>query len=394
MEKNWFKQFKFLREKSMIEHTVKSWEKFKNELPHQSGEMLKRNWGHSWHSMCSYQGKLKPSIARTLVETFMPSKPGRLLDIFSGVGTIPFEARLLGHKAFGFDISPAAVTISKAKLELIEEKEVRCVLSELENFISCNKFQNNYHSHAEIKFNGSIESYFHEDTFREIISARNYFLSKTILTSSESLVQACLLHILHGNRPYALSRNSHPITPFAPTGDFVYSNLLTKLSNKVNKILLQSSEIPDTGSRAFHQDSTKKWPIEVDNLDAIITSPPFYDSTRFYSANWMRLWFAGWEREDFQNKPKEFVDEAQKKNFAIYNDIFKQSETRLKKGGYFLMHVGKSKKSDMSGEIAKIGSNFLKLEDIFDESVAHCESHGIKDKGTTTHHQYLVFTKN
>ncbi|HCD2380150.1 TPA: SAM-dependent methyltransferase, partial [Klebsiella pneumoniae] len=62
--------------------------------------------------------------------------------------------------------------------------------------------------------------------------------------------------------------------------------------------------------------------------------------------------------------------------------------------GVFLMHVGKSKKSDMAGQIAKIGSNYLSLIDIFDESVEHCESHGIKDKGTTTHHQYLVFTKD
>lgn len=77
---------------------------------------------------------------------------------------------------------------------------------------------------------------------------------------------------------------------------------------------MQNSDgIPDTGSKVFYQDSTKSWPEEVNNLDAIITSPPFYDSTRFYSANWMRLWFSGWEKDDFQTKPKDFVDETQKK---------------------------------------------------------------------------------
>ena len=25
----------------------KKWEQFKKELPHQSGEMVKRNWGHN-----------------------------------------------------------------------------------------------------------------------------------------------------------------------------------------------------------------------------------------------------------------------------------------------------------------------------------------------------------
>ncbi|AGH75059.1 SAM-dependent methyltransferase [Edwardsiella piscicida] len=372
----------------------KKWEQFKKELPHQSGEMVKRNWGHNWHSMCSYQGKLKPSIARSLIDTFMPSGKGRILDVFSGVGTIPFEARLLGHTAYGFDISPAAVNISRAKLEVISKNEIQEVINKLSDFIDQNKNSIDYNEHNLIRFNGSIESYFHPETFKEILCARKFFLIKGELDASESLVQSCLLHILHGNRPYALSRKSHPITPFAPTGDFIYSNLVIKLIKKVERVLLNSDGIPDTGSKVFYQDSTKSWPEEVNNLDAIITSPPFYDSTRFYSANWMRLWFSGWEKDDFQTKPKDFVDETQKKSFEIYDNIFKQSQQCLKKDGVFLMHVGKSKKSDMAGQIAKIGSNYLSLIDIFDESVEHCESHGIKDKGTTTHHQYLVFTKD
>jgi hypothetical protein len=35
----------------------------------------------------------------------------------------------------------------------------------------------------------------------------------------------------------------------------------------------------------------------------------------------------------------------------------------------------------------------LKFIDLFDETVEHCETHGIKDKGDTTQHQYLVLQK-
>lgn len=332
----------------------KKWEQFKKELPHQSGEMVKRNWGHNWHSMCSYQGKLKPSIARSLIDTFMPSSKGRILDVFSGVGTIPFEARLLGHTAYGFDISPAAVNISRAKLEVISKNEIQEVINKLSDFIEQNKNSIDYNEHNLIRFNGSIESYFHPETFKEILCARKFFLIKGELNASESLVQSCLLHILHGNRPYALSRKSHPITPFAPTGDFIYSNLVIKLIKKVERVLQNSDGIPDTGSKVFYQDSTKSWPEEVNNLDAIITSPPFYDSTRFYSANWMRLWFSGWEKDDFQTKPKDFVDETQKKSFEIYDNIFKQSQQCLKKDGVFLMHVGKSKKVIWQDKLLKL----------------------------------------
>ncbi|MBS1501314.1 MAG: hypothetical protein JST32_04585, partial [Bacteroidetes bacterium] len=80
------------------------WKNFKETLPHQQEPFSKKNWGHSKHSLCSYQGKLKPAIANKLVKTFVP-EGGSLLDPFSGVGTIPFEAALAGKMAYGIDIS-------------------------------------------------------------------------------------------------------------------------------------------------------------------------------------------------------------------------------------------------------------------------------------------------
>ena len=47
------------------------------------------------------------------------------------------------------------------------------------------------------------------------------------------MVFAAFLHVLHGNRPYALSRNSHPLTPYAPTGDFVYKNVIQHITDKI-----------------------------------------------------------------------------------------------------------------------------------------------------------------
>ena len=47
----------------------------------------------------------------------------------------------------------------------------------------------------------------------------------------------------------------------------------------------------------------------------------------------------------------------------------------------------------MAAALQQIGERYLHLEDWFSESVEHCESHGIRDKGTVTHHQYLLFEK-
>ena len=371
-----------------------AWNRFKATLPHQQGDMARRNWGHSWHSMCSYQGKLKPAIARCLVDALMPKNGGYLLDTFSGVGTIPFEARMRGHTAFAFDISPAAVAISRAKLEQIDWVAVEKLIETLAAKIRKDRSSMlSTESLEAIHFNGPLTSYFHEDTLQEILVARNYFLKNKPVSGSLAVVFASLLHILHGNRPYALSRHSHPITPFAPTGATEYRGLVERLRQKVERNKASSDDVPAVLGRSYFQDVTKSWPRAVDGLDAIITSPPFFDSTRFYSANWMRLWFAGWEAQDFNKCPIDFVDERQKKCFSVYENIFKQAQERLKVGGYFAIHVGKSKKCDMAAALQQVGERFLCFKDWFSESVEHCESHGIRDKGTVTHHQYLLFEK-
>jgi hypothetical protein len=128
----------------------------------------------------------------------------------------------------------------------------------------------------------------------------------------------------------------------------------------------------------------------VDQLDAIITSPPFFDSTRFYLANWMRLWFCGWEANDFRVRPLAFVDERQKSSFEIYEPIFRQGRERLKPNGVMVLYLGKSRKCDMAQSLARVASRWFHVADVFTESVAHCESHGIRDKGTVEAHQYLV----
>lgn len=369
-----------------------NWNNFRQDLPHQKGDLSKRNWGHPWHSICSYQGKLKPSIAHTLVRALLPESGGIMLDPFSGVGTIPFEARLKGHQAFAFDISPAAIAISRSKLEAFQTEDVSEELHRLDDWINKNKVDFSKSDFREIRFNGPLEDYFHPETFAEIVSARNYFLEYGYTNPARALVMSCLLHILHGNRPYALSRRSHPITPFAPTGETVQHSLIEKLEKKLQRVL--KNPIGDScESKVYNQDAAGLWPADVNNLDAIITSPPFFDSTRFYSANWMRLWFAGWDAKDFSTKPANFVEVKQKISFSVYEPIFSQSAERLKNRGYFALHLGKSAKCDMAKMIIEIGKKHLSIIDFFDESVLHCESHGISDKGSVTAHQYVLFQK-
>lgn len=367
-----------------------SWNTFKEELPHQKEPFSKKNWGNINHSLCSYQGKLKPAIAYNLIKTFVP-KNGRLLDPFSGVGTIPFEGALNGIESFGIDISTPAYYISSAKVGITVKEESDRYISDLKFFIENNKCSKSELSkYGSFGFNKSLSEYYEHDTFKEILLARRFFTLNKPSTPSEMVVISALLHILHGNRPYALSRRSHSIVPYAPSGEFIYKNLIDKLKDKVNKFYSISLTPSFKAGKIYHQDIATEWSSDINNLDAIITSPPFFDSTRFYLANWIRLWFCGWEESDFKTQIKPYIEERQKKGFEIYETIFQQSKDRLKKDGVLVLHLGKSKKCDMAKELLNISKKWFKYADIFDESVVHCESHGIKDKGTVTSHQYLI----
>lgn len=368
----------------------REWARFKKNLPHQSGDFAKRNWGNPLHSLCSYQGKMKPSLAKHLVDAF--TSPGQtMLDPFGGVGTIPFEAAMAGVKAWSFDISPAAVPIAMAKLRPASAAECAAVVADLDRHIRAATLTKAEREHAsEIRFNGPLADYFHPNTFAEILKARAYFHATPPTTPAAALVFASLLHVLHGNRPYALSRNSHPITPFAPTGETEYKSLIEKVGEKVARALAVERSASFVPGISVFQDATAPWPIAVDNLDAVITSPPFFDSTRFYLTNWMRLWFAGWTSNDFKKRPLAFVDERQKQDFAVYEPIIRQARERLKIGGVCVFHLGKSRKCDMAAEIQKIARPWFARSEIFSENVEHCESHGIRDKGTVVEHLYLV----
>ena len=366
------------------------WDIFKQNLPHQKTPFTKRNWGHTRHSLCSYPGKLKPAIAYHLVQTFVP-EDGRILDPFAGAGTIPFEAALTGKHAYGFEISSAALAIASAKVQQPTKKGCTTVIKTIEDFIGCHsvtdaEFTETHH----FGFNGKIVEYYEARTLKEVLLTRRYFQMHPPETPEDQFVFASVLHILHGNRPYALSRRSHPITPYKPTGPYEYRSLIDRLRAKIQRGFSEDLPIGFRPGKIFLRDAASWWPREVDRLDAVITSPPFFDSTRFYAANWLRLWFAGWSAHDFKTRPSIFVDEKQKSSFDVYIPIFRQAKERLKSNGVVVLHLGKSVKCDMADHLQKLGKRWFRSVDLFDESVVHCETHGIRDKGTVTSHQYLV----
>lgn len=365
-------------------------ESFATSLPHTREPFSKRNWGGVGHSLCSYQGKLKPAIGYFLVDTF--TRPGEsVLDPMSGVGTIPFEARRLGRVGIGTDLSPVAVSVTAAKLGHLSSDGIEAARQQLQ--VAIRSANDSVLDSTDVTWglNGEIESYFDRQTLIELVAARDHFLAKRQvgMSNEDHFVFAALLHILHGNRPYALSRTSHPITPLKPRGDFVYRPVLEALDVRLSRVLpyffkLQE-EVPDGCSELAALEDLRL-PSKV---DAVITSPPFISSLRFWSANWMRMWFAGWERADFAERPKQFLETKQKASMNAYEAFSDSSARNLREGGLLVMHLGVTAQRDMGDEIAPYLAKHFRVLTEVRENVSKTESHGLTDKGRTIHHAYL-----
>ena len=333
---------------------------------------------------------MKAALAHHLIECF--SRPGDVVvDPFSGAGTIPFEACRMGRRGYGIDISELGHVLTFAKVGKTSASKVSALLRDLEKFIGSYKLTADDHEKASaVQFNSAIPDYFHPETLREVVAARTFFRSKWNAGPEWALLYASTLHLLHGNRPYALSRRSHPVTPFAPTGPFEYRALMPRLLEKLERMRESLSDETRQDGISAQADCTKAWPNAVPQADAIITSPPFFDSTRFYMTNWMRFWFVGWERDDFKARAADYVENRQKKDLDVYKDFFRAARSGLKEGGLLVLHLGQSPKCNMGAELSKRVGQHFSVADCFTESVEHCESHGIRDKGTVSGHTYLV----
>ena len=363
--------------------------RFDENLPHLVAPYSSRNWGHKMHSLCSYQGKLKPAIAHHLVREF--TEPGwSVLDPLSGCGTVPLEAALQGRKTYSNDLLELGYTLSLAKVGWGDWSDAVGVRDDLMGFIEDNKSDQDITRYSEWGFNGNVPEYYHEDTYREILCARDYIQENPVDSWDRALVYSCVLHLLHGNRPYALSRRSHPVTPFKPTGEFEYRPLEKRLDEKMERVEKSMKETSHTAGVTTNLDYKD---LDYSGLDAVITSPPFANSTRFYIANWMRNWMCGWEPDDYMARRDDFIGRQQKKSMDVYGDFLGKCVQWLRPGGRLIMHTGKTAKTDMAAEIIDRAPSEFKLIYHFDESVAGREKFGISDQGATTDHQYVFFER-
>ncbi|MBE9103526.1 hypothetical protein IQ229_00745 [Nostoc cf. edaphicum LEGE 07299] len=113
---------------------------------------------------------MKPAIAHWLIREFVP-EGGHVLDPLGGVGTVAFEAALMGRVSVSNDKSPLASTIATAKVNPPSLIEAKIALQEIEYHIASVRLNSQDYAAAKFGLNATVADYYHPKTLEEILKA-------------------------------------------------------------------------------------------------------------------------------------------------------------------------------------------------------------------------------
>jgi hypothetical protein len=258
------------------------------------------------HQLSPYIGKMKSSMARALIRA-LTNKGDTVLDPFCGSGTVALESWLSGRHTVAVDLNPYALYLTKGKLFPYTSFDEACTDLDL----------------MTPKANGKIESvdlrevpkwvraFFHPQTLREAIAWA------TLLKSNHRyFLLACLLGILHHQRPGFLSYPSSHTVPYLreknfPRGKFPhlydYRSVRDRLERKARLALRRVRNLDWSLERTCLIGDAGSF-APKHKVHAIITSPPYMRQLDYGRDNRLRLWFLGfpnWKRIDLSVSPSE-----------------------------------------------------------------------------------------
>ena len=248
--------------------------------PWKYGEFKAQNWGNWLHHMSAYVGKLKPGFAHWLIRA--STIPGdTVLDPFCGIGTVPLEVDLMGRRAIGIDLNPYAAAISKAKFDRREMQEHIDYLQNLQLDVKSIK---------KNTISPLIRQYFHDKTLKEIFALR-----KILIKEKQHFLLGCLIGILHGHRPGHLSATTSLVIPFVPDTVAEYREVIPRVVEKVRRTYRDGIPLKTNG-KIYENDSRNKI-LRNDTVDAVISSPPYYNTLNYVTDNRLRIAFLGYDKD-------------------------------------------------------------------------------------------------
>ncbi|MFH0966804.1 MAG: DNA methyltransferase [Methanobacteriota archaeon] len=293
----------------------------------------------------SYRACFKPQLPRFFITLL--TRPGDVIyDPFTGRGTTPIEAGLLGRKVIANDINPLSQILTKPRFFVPTLDEVR------ERVFSIPYERG-------LKADQDLSMFYHPDTEAEIVSLRRYLLTRKqegTLDHLDQWIRMVATNRLTGHSPgffsvYTLppnqaasaerqikineSRSQTP--PYRNTRDII----LKKTRSLVKEVSDQDkTSLRVAGETALLITADARYTSDIpDGIVALtVTSPPFLDIVQYSGDNWLRCWFNGINEEEISaqiTRLRKVSDWA-----LVMEGVFHELYRITKPGGWVAFEVG------------------------------------------------------
>ncbi|MDP3763736.1 MAG: DNA methyltransferase [bacterium] len=282
---------------------------------------------HDYHR---YPAKFIPQLVKKLIEDYAPSRTQVVCDPFGGCGTTLVEAKMLGHKSIGFDINPVAKLITQTKTTPIKPRT-------LANHR--NKFLEDYENAPIVSYehHHRIGYWFEPEMVQEL--DRIYFAIKEIKNHNVRRFFLCSFSHNLKNCSRWLMKSIKPTIDKDKVLPNPKATFLRHLDSMIRKnerfyISLVQSEYTSVSAKMYRRDSTKKFPLETNSVDLIITSPPYVTSYEYADLHQLSLLWFGDDPKHFKkwhHFSKEFID---------FRRTFIGTSSKAEKRGDFDSEIG------------------------------------------------------
>ena len=321
---------------------------------------LASTWnGSAWqsestlHQLAPYIGKTKSSMAAALVEAY--SKKGSVVyDPFSGCGTLALEAWRAGREVIANDLSPYARLLTQSKL--FPYSSLEHALVDFANMaVKVKRRRRRPDLRTVPKW---VREFFHSETLREAL-----VWTGVLETNRRWFLLACLMGILHHQRPGFLSYPSSHTVPYLRIKKFprskypklyAYRSVADRLEAKVRRAFRRMPKLDFTLSRRCYGTRAERQQFSIP-VGSILTSPPYMRQLDYGRDNRLRLWFLGcadWKKLDGAVSPRE------KQFLALIGHCLHLWKTQLATNGYCVLVIGdtcsRERKENLPNLVAQI----------------------------------------
>jgi DNA modification methylase len=326
------------------------------------------------HGLHWYPAPFPPGLAGTLIEVL--GAGGRFLDPFSGSAVGPIEAWLRGYTAFGIDVNPVAIRISRAKVALLRKA------SAAEGGLLCDEYTELRNAElsgirrlkaeeacAAFAIDSDAIRWFAPDVIAELAVAKHWISTGAAAAAWGEVLPILVSSILHKrlsefrevhytyivDRSKTTHRPTRSVDAFAEisrkiVGSFIQFDVARTRLERAG--MMPSSSQPDP---AFIMTTSEEGVRHVGGeIDLVVTSPPYFGMNDYVRSQYLtQLVFPSANFEE--QLGLEIGARRSRRSMPRLNDYlailersFKEMGARMNNGGCLAIILGTSYSSSAS----------------------------------------------